>query len=107
MTYKTEYRDPAKWKQQCRDNARKRRAKLIAEMGGKCICCGETTFEFLQFDHVNDDGAEHRRQLGRANLNVSDIRRRLADFQLLCANCNFAKGTWGVCSHQLLTAHLV
>ena len=40
---------------------RKLRAQVIAAYGGACACCGENAPEFLQVDHINNDGAEHRR----------------------------------------------
>src|SRR5881396_3810055 len=39
------------------------RAEGIGAYGGKCACCGETTFEFLTIDHVRNDGKQHRRAL--------------------------------------------
>jgi hypothetical protein len=30
----------------------------------RCACCGESRFEFLTLDHVNNDGKHHRRQCG-------------------------------------------
>lgn len=69
--------------------------------GPQCTCCGESTFEFLQVDHVNNDGAEHRRQLGGqciySWLKQHDFPK---GFQLLCCNCNSAKRLTGVCPHQ-------
>src|SRR4051794_13956851 len=32
--------------------------------GGKCICCGESKHEYLELDHINNNGAEERRNLG-------------------------------------------
>lgn len=87
-----------------RDGARKRairrRERLIADLGGCCVCCRETQYEFLQFDHINSNGAEHRRELGRTSLSTSDIRKRISEFQILCASCNFAKGFYGECPHR-------
>lgn len=81
---------------------RKRRQKLIDAYGGKCKCCGEDRFEFLQIDHVNNDGADHRKLIGRTGLMDWLARHRYPQegFQLLCANCNFAKGHYGECPHQ-------
>lgn len=84
-----------------RQRARRRRRELIDELGGSCACCGESTYEFLQFDHVNGDGADHRRRLGRSTLYTSDVRRAgVENFQVLCCNCNFAKGLHGACPHE-------
>src|SRR5579859_6209031 len=44
-----------------------RRLKKVAldGYGHKCFCCGEPRFEFLSFDHVENDGAEERKRLGK------------------------------------------
>ena len=88
-----------------RAQSRRRREKLVADLGGECACCGEDRYEFLQIDHINDDGAEHRRRLGRPNLATSDIRAHgLEHFRILCANCNFARGAYGECPHTRVLA---
>ena len=70
----------------------KRRLEMIAEMGGACVCCGETEPRFLQFDHINNDGHVDRKTAGRSIYYKRPI-------QLLCANCNAAK-RFGICPHQ-------
>lgn len=62
----------------------------------KCKHCGETHLEFLTIDHINNDGAQHRKQLG------NNSSRKLypwlkkhnfpPGFQVLCMNCNWLKG---------------
>jgi hypothetical protein len=83
------------------------RKELLAAYGGHCVCCGEDTPEFLTIDHINNDGATHRRRIsgrGRGyNARVDLWLRRNGcpkdNFQLLCMNCNFAKGKYGSCPH--------
>lgn len=80
------------------------RQQVLDAYGNKCACCGEKTPAFLQIDHTNNDGAKHRRQLGGAGgLRLYTWLRKhnfpQAGFQLLCANCNFAKGHYGTCPH--------
>lgn len=56
-----------------------------------CAICQETNINFLTIDHINEDGAEHRRQVGVdicAWLKKNDYPR---NFQLLCFNCNYLK----------------
>ena len=82
---------------------RKVRDRVLEAYGWVCVCCGEDRYEFLQVDHVNGDGAEHRRQViaHRKKKNEGSlaslrdiIRRGFPDtVQLMCANCNRAKGT--------------
>lgn len=94
------YRKSPEGKRKARERARKRRLSLIEQMGGECVCCGEDTYEFLQFDHIDGNGAEHRNELGRTSLATSDVIAKIEEFQLLCCNCNFAKGMYGGCPHE-------
>jgi hypothetical protein len=72
--------------------------------GGHCACCGETELVFLSLDHLNDNGAEHRRQLREEGINGNGLYRRLrqldypSGYQVLCFNCNWAKSHGG-CPH--------
>jgi hypothetical protein len=85
----------------------KLRADAIREYGGRCTCCGETNPVFLTIDHVNNDGAAHRKALGgsRGGLGTYMWLRRNGypkeGFQLLCRNCNWAKFAEGSCPHSL------
>src|SRR5206468_7939701 len=36
------------------------RDAVLDAYGGACVCCGETTREFLTLDHVHNDGARYR-----------------------------------------------
>lgn len=76
----------------------------ITKFGGRCVCCGETGIEFLTIDHINNDGAEHRRQIKTAFGIYGWLERNnwpTQGLQLLCWNCNMAKRTNnGVCPHQ-------
>ena len=70
----------------------------------ECACCGENNIEFLSMDHVDGNGAEHRRNTGCGTGDVMYrwLRRHgyPAGFQVLCFNCNQAKGRLGQCPHQ-------
>ena len=87
------------------DWTRQLKEEVIQEYGGKCACCGEDTYEFLTIDHIHGGGAEHKRQMKAAGIG-QNLYRWLKkngypkeDFQLLCMNCNFAKGKYGTCPH--------
>ena len=77
----------------------------------KCACCGETTIDFLTLDHVNNDGAAHRKMFFGPNDTKSGnwFYRKLRDagwpndvpLQVLCANCNLGKMIHGICPHQM------
>lgn len=77
------------------------RAKVLDLYGGECKCCGEQTPEFLSVDHVQNDGAEHRKTVGSGYaLYLLLAKSPISDrFQLLCHNCNLAKGFYGTCPH--------
>jgi hypothetical protein len=79
---------------------------LVHYSGGlpTCSCCGEKHEEFLSIDHINDDGADHRRMGIKSGCETylwlvnNDFP---AGFQVLCMNCNFAKGhNSGGCPHK-------
>lgn len=81
---------------------------LFEQYGGyRCVCCGETEKLFLTLDHVNDDGARHREEIGSAGL-YRWIKRHgyPPGFQVMCQNCN--RGKWmngGICPHQQKPTH--
>jgi len=70
----------------------------------KCACCGETTLKFLGIDHINKNGKKHRREAnihGGRGLYVWLRKNHFPEgFQVLCHNCNFAKGHYGRCPHK-------
>ena len=79
------------------------RKEVLDHYGGTCVCCGEFRLPFLSLDHKDGGGNKHRNELG---LRGSGIwawakRARYPDlFQVLCHNCNQAKGYYGVCPHE-------
>ena len=79
--------------------SRERRRRVIEHYGGVCVCCGESHYEFLSLDHVNGDGAEHRRQV--ANIVTWALKNGFPpSLQVLCYNCNCSRGFWGYCPHE-------
>lgn len=76
-----------------------------------CNCCGLNEYEFLEMDHIIP-----KREMERdSNMFKIGFRSRLGGeqlldwiiksnfpkgFQILCSNCNFAKGKLGKCPHQ-------
>lgn len=70
----------------------------------RCNCCGVEPIEFLTIDHVNNDGNVKRRELGGKEHGVL-LHKRIVDsgwpaeYQVLCFNCNLAKGFFGACPH--------
>jgi len=82
---------------------RKLKADAVNHYGGKCACCNETQIEFLTIDHINGGGNQHRKELNGRNIYYWLKENGYpAGFQVLCCNCNMAKGWYGVCPHTLI-----
>lgn len=95
-----------KWNEYQRRRRTELRAAMIEAYGSKCACCGESETHFLQLDHVNGGGREHRRQFNGLSTEMYAALRKQGwpadDYRLLCANCNWGRArNGGVCPHQL------
>jgi hypothetical protein len=66
-----------------------------------CACCGEAGLPFLCMDHINNDGAAHRKELRSNVITTWLVKNGFPDgFQVLCYNCNNGKRVnRGVCPH--------
>ena len=97
----------------CRDRGRARATRYSRKIrdkawdhygGAHCACCGETDHNFLSLDHVNNDGADHRRSLADHSMNFYQwlkLNNYPPGYQVLCMNCNM--GRWrngGTCPHK-------
>lgn len=106
------YRQTDAFRDSMRKHHRKLKEEAVAAYGGACACCGESTHEFLAFDHIYNDGAKERREkriptgtgLYRWLKNNGYPKGR---FQLLCHNCNGAKGYYGICPHEVESRRLI
>lgn len=82
----------------------KRHEAIMAYGGYRCQCCGETEPKFLTIDHVNNDGGEHRKEIGKSNsalLTWLKGNGYPSGFQVLCFNCNIGKSlNNGICPHK-------
>lgn len=88
-----------------------RKDKVYAAYGGyQCACCGEEIRHFLTLDHINNDGAAHRKEVFGDSRASAGSHRSLycwiiknnfpSIFQVLCMNCNWGKRmNGGVCPH--------
>lgn len=86
------------------------RAAVLAHYGAYCACCGETEEAFLSLDHINGDGAKDRRKIGKAGhaWYLYLVKTGFpTDIQVLCYNCNLAKGFRGVCPHDAMREALL
>lgn len=82
---------------------RKLQSIVLMHYGNQCACCGENQTMFLTIDHMDNDGAEHRKKIGIGHI----FYRWLIDhdfpnnFQILCNNCNSGKHrNGGICPHE-------
>jgi hypothetical protein len=100
----------------CTNLARDRRIRLKLEVfqaygGAFCACCGEKILEFLTLDHIENNGARHRRDyaektkrvkpFGQAMLRILRDQGFPPGYQVLCWNCNCGKGLYGKCPHEI------
>lgn len=99
---------PEYFNQATKKSQAKLRQEVLDHYGHACACCGVTGDMFLSIDHIDNDGAEHRRQLaGKQAGGTMYVYRAIRNlgfpdgFQTLCHNCNFAKHlNGGTCPHQ-------
>lgn len=86
------------------------RLKVLMAYGGACACCGEPELEFLEVDHVDNDGPGHLKQpRGDSYTTYRYLIRKgyPSGYQVLCGNCNWSKYRGGgVCVHKRATQKL-
>ncbi len=79
------------------------KAKMnFVEMYGKaCSCCGESIMEFLTIEHIlGQSGVKNKEKSTKAYIKATkEYRPDL--YEILCYNCNNAKGQYGRCPHEL------
>ncbi len=88
--------------------AERKRVKweVLTHYGGNppsCVCCGESIYDFLCLDHINGGGNQHRkkiRKFGNLFHHWILVNNFPDGFQVLCFNCNMAKGFFGTCPHK-------
>ena len=114
-TYKIEYarqyrsKHPEEVKTTIREYQRKLRMVVLRTYSAEipfCNCCGEQEIKFLAVDHINGGGHKHNQELKRRGQKFYQwlrINNYPAGFQILCHNCNLAKGLYGKCPHREIT----
>jgi len=73
--------------------------------GQSCKCCNESNIFFLTIDHINNNGAQHRKETGGVSgKNLAWWLKKNgypSGFQVLCFNCNCGRArNDGVCPHH-------
>ena len=104
LNYEYRHRDPEKIRLIAMTTYRRVRMDALTHYGGnppKCACCNEQHLEFLTIDHVNNDGAEHRRRR-KNHVLYWELRQQNypLGFRVLCMNCNFARSRNRICPHE-------
>lgn len=93
----------------CYDKMRLETLRHYSKEIPECSCCGETEILFLHIDHIDGNGAEHRREMMRDQGYVSGgnnlpywLKKNgyPNGFQVLCANCNLGKRIAKDCPHK-------
>jgi hypothetical protein len=99
--------DPDYFKAQTKAHNKRIKDKCFEAYGGYvCACCGVTGELFCNLDHINNDGASHRKEMNLTDGSTSTYRWAIKNgfppiFQVLCWNCNCAKNlNGGVCPHK-------
>lgn len=73
------------------------KCKAIELLGGTCVWCGNFDVRVLEFDHINNDGKQHRLEINEHSKPImtrwiikhpEEARQRI---QVLCANCHAIK----------------
>lgn len=93
------------YKQRQREYQQRIKLEALSAYGGSvCACCGERNPMFLTLDHINNDGAAHRKANGTAGSTTYRWLRNNGyppGLQVLCYNCNCGKqANKGICPHK-------
>jgi len=99
--------NPERRREFSRKTVLKARMLILKKYGGnspKCKCCGESEFKFLAIDHIKGGGSKQRKMEGYGSLGQWLRSKGYPEgYQILCHNCNCAKGFYGKCPHKLKT----
>lgn len=98
-------------KQRQREYRESVKQQVFDYYGEYCACCGEAERIFLTLDHINNDGAQHKRELSKQanarSVGADKLWRAIIkdgfpnSYQILCYNCNCGKrDNGGICPHQ-------
>lgn len=90
-------------REEIKEKKRIKRIEVMAIYGNgtpRCNCCGIKGFPFLTFDHIDGTGGKHRKN-NKSDIVNWIIKNNYPDsIQVLCMNCNFAKGDGIECAHK-------
>ena len=95
--------NPERQREYKRGSDRRVRKEAVEVYGGKCECCGENEYLFLQLDHIGGGGLAHRRKINRNGAGYWRWWRKQGwppGLRVLCANCHAAITIQGKCPHK-------
>ena len=74
---------------------------VLLHYGNICNCCGEKNICFLTLDHIYGYDKSSGQPRHGYKLYRWIVKNNFPnDFQILCWNCNGAKGIYGICPHK-------
>ena len=83
---------PERYREQTRRAKRKLKDAVFDIYGRECVRCGFTDVRALTLDHILNNGAEERKELGeRGVYRRATEKHRPDEYQTLCMNCQFIK----------------
>jgi hypothetical protein len=104
--YKTCERCRNRFNRYTKVSRKKYKTLIYDHYGRECACCGEIEMLFLSIDHINGDGAIHRKEIGKSPdaLYRWIVKNNFPDtFEILCRNCNWGRhANHGTCPHLLV-----
>lgn len=86
-----------------RDYSRRFRVGLLDHYGRQCVCCGETTIQFLELHHKNGDGGAHRKEIGAGPERLYRWCEKNGwppILEAICGSCHTAESFYGGCPHK-------
>ena len=84
--------NPEKYREQSRRAKRKIREKIFVVYGKQCVRCGFEDIRALTLDHILNNGAIERKELGERGVYRRAVEKhRPEEYQILCMNCQFIK----------------
>ena len=84
---------------------RKKKIDILTKLGNICQCCKNTNPNHMSIDHIHGGGQKDREKRWKQyiqQLHTMPTNELLSKYQCLCFNCNYTKGIWGVCPHNLV-----
>lgn len=67
----------------------------------ECECCKENNIDCLSLDHIHNNGAEDRKNIGKNHFYIKIKKLNYPEgLRVLCMNCNTSFYRYGYCPHQ-------